>query len=70
MRVKVQCVEPPKKLVAVVGDGENGIFFHYNAGSVYVDRHGSTMSRDTLETVARRQGRKPIYEGDTVTITF
>ncbi len=70
MKVKFQGSDPTKKLVAVVGGGENGVFFRYNGGSLYVGGVEAMYDSNCLENIAKRRGRKPVYEGDTITITF
>lgn len=76
MKVEVTSTPPPRKLVAVVGNGgSKGIFFREVRGgveySIYVDGNGYLLrERHTLEEVAKVLDRTPVYEGDTLTITF
>lgn len=61
---------PPRKLKAVYGVDGNCIFF-----TGYILHSNGTISKrnddwSLEEMLARDRDRKPIYEGDTLTITF
>ncbi len=58
-------------LKAVVCEMGTGIFLRHHNETIYIGVEGKAMHNPTsLETAAERAGRTPVYEGQTITITF
>lgn len=80
MKVEVTSTSPVRKLAAVIGEGNRGIFFRdadrggsvYTAGGVYCTSDKRTLEQLVDEKACAGIGarRTPVYEGDTLTITF
>ncbi len=72
MKISFEKLDTREEIKAVVGDGGQGIFLPYGDRSIYMDTRGKCHAVDIhINRVAYAQpGRKPIYEGDTITITF
>lgn len=63
----------PRKLVAVLAIDGKGVFFPRMGGEcVFIDQNGySNPETQSLERVlAESQERTPIYEGETINLTF
>ena len=64
---------PVRKIAALVGYRENGAYFRDGDGFVYIGNDGyvSKSKANTLEELLKQEyKRKPVYEGDSLTITF
>ncbi len=72
MKIEVNKLDTREEIKAVVGGGGHGIFLPDGDRSVYVDTRGKCHVVDIhINRVASAApGRTPIYEGDTITITF
>jgi hypothetical protein len=75
-RMRVSHTPPDRKVVAVVGVGGYGFFVPTaGEGSVYINEYGvatSTLAaRKTLSALLLEdRDRKPVYEGDSITLQF
>ncbi len=72
MKIEVEKLDTRKGVKAVLGDGGNGIFLRKGPFVVvYLDITGNCeIIGMSLEAAASKEGRTPLYEGDTITITF
>ena len=76
MKVTINTFQETRKIVAVQGDGGNGLFVpdEWNGGTVFVSTgcmSGKRCNEQSLaDVLSACSGRKPIYEGDEVTIQF
>lgn len=69
MKIAVKIKQPERKLIAVVNADNNGLWI----GNVYIDNEGNIQRTvyNSLEDACNRDcDRIPVYEGDSITITF
>ena len=78
MRVTLNGDKKPRKLKAVVGSGGEGVFFANNLGKVFyldsdgmlIDYSNSRRESSLEKLLTTDDGRKAIYEGDSITLVF
>lgn len=69
MKIAVKTNQPERKLVAVVNTNNNGLW----VGNIYINNNGDTLTsvyNSLEEAYDHNDDRIPIYEGDSITITF
>lgn len=71
MKVSVNTETPKRKLVAVIGARDEGVFLRAGNKSYYLDSDGlKTDTSGPLESLLFSGNRTPVYEGDSITIQF
>ncbi len=69
-KITVTTNYPDRKLVAVVGISDEGYFVRDGDGSRWIGPNSISSTTISLEELAKRSGRSPVYEGDSITIQF
>ena len=71
--MKTTVTHKEKELVAIIAEGNQGIFFRSGAGNVFIDATGEAyIDPDHILEQLLSDGldRTPVYEGDKVTLEF
>ena len=74
MKIKITEARPPRKLIAVVGSDNRGYYLRNGDGSTYINSSGvvqdQKLARSLEQVLTDNLARTPIYEGDTLELSF
>jgi len=74
MKIKITEASPPRKLIAVVGCGDRGYYLQNGDGTTYINSSGivqdQKLAKSLEQVLSENSARTPIYEGDTLELSF